>query len=155
MRRALRLGRAAAATLTLLALATTSCMKMREDKLAETGATLEGTVKYGGEDLQFAMIMVQTDTGSATGRIGEDGRYKVENVPLGEVRVAVNTAAAQGDFQSKSMAAGAYKGPGTQGKAKVAVKFIQVPPKYYSPDESGLKTTISKGPNTFDIDIPK
>jgi len=71
MRRSIRFGRAAAPALALLAV--TSC-GLREERLPETGATLEGTVKYGGEQLQFAMIRVETANGSATGRIGEDGR---------------------------------------------------------------------------------
>src|SRR5438105_14102853 len=85
-------------------LLTVSCDGGRE-RLPETGATLEGTVAYGGEKLEFALIIVQTANGSATGKIGEDGRYRVENVPLGEVMIGVNTSAARGDFQSKSIAA--------------------------------------------------
>jgi len=154
MRRSIRLGRAAAIVLTLLALTTTSCGP-RQERLAESGASLEGTIKYGGEPLQFALVLVQTAKGAATGRIGEDGRYRVENVPLGEVMIGVNTAAAQGEFQSKAMAAGLNKGPEGKGKGKiVGPKFIQIPVKYYSPDTSDLKTTIVKGTNTFDIDIP-
>src|SRR5213080_559664 len=83
-------------------LLTASCEGGRV-KLPETGATLEGTVSYRGEKLEFALIIVQTANGSATGKIGEDGRYKVENVPLGEVMIGVNTSAARGDFQSKSI----------------------------------------------------
>jgi len=119
-------------------------------RLPETGATLEGTVSYGGEKLQFAMVLVQSadKSSSATGKIGEDGRYRVENVPLGEVRVGVNTSAARGDFQSKMMAA-------SQGKAKGQLRFLDVPAKYFDPERSGLTTTVSKGVTTYDIPIPK
>jgi len=80
----------------------------------------------------------------------------VENVPLGEVMVGVNTDAAQGDYRSKAMAAGLNKGPGAVGKGKVSgPKFIQIPQKYHTPTTADLKTTIIKGTNTFDIDIPK
>jgi hypothetical protein len=125
--------------------------------LPETGATLEGTVKYGSEEIQFAMIMVQSPAGTAFGSIGDDGRYRLVNVPLGEVQVAVNTAAARGDFQSAVMAAGAMTGgpEGKSGRKRVNVKFIDVPPKYYDPATSGLGTTVSKGVITYDIVIPK
>ena len=149
--------KAAGVALTTLALALTSCGKfVREERLPDTGATLEGTVKYGDEPVQFAMILVKTADKSMTGKIGEDGRYKVENVPLGEVQVGVNTSAAQGEFQSKMMAGGAYKGPEAAGKGRVTgLKFVQVPEKYFDPETSGIKTTVTSGVNTFDIVIPK
>src|SRR5262249_55420539 len=117
-------------------------------RLPETGATLEGTVNYGDEKLEFALIIVQTPEGSATGRVGEDRRYRVENVPLGEVLIGVNTSAARGDFQSKVMA-------GSQGRPKTQPKFTDVPAKYFDPQKSGIKTTIHTGVNTFDIPIPR
>ena len=46
--------------------------------------------------------------------IDEDGTYKVSNVPVGEVTIGVNTAAAQGEFIQAQMQAGAMKG-GTGG----------------------------------------
>ena len=152
----IRRGRAAALDVLAELSGATSSSGVREDRLPETGATLEGTIKYGDEQLQFAMILVRTAGGSATGRIGEDGRYRVENVPLGEVMIGVNTAAATGEFQSKMMGAGVYKGPEAKGKGRVVgVKFIPIPEKYYNPETSNLKTTISKGTNTFDIVIPR
>lgn len=147
--------RAVSATLLgLLAVGLTACTGVPEERLPDTGGVLEGTVKYAGEEVQFAQIAVSDGKGQATGTIGEDGRYKVLNVPLGPVKVAVNTKAAMGDYQSAVMAAG-YKGADTKKIRKGAVKFVDVPAKYYDPATSGLTTTISKGSNTFDIAIPK
>lgn len=120
----------------------------------ETGATLEGTIKYGKEDVPFALVIVAGQGGMATGDVGRDGRYKVENVPLGEVKVAVNTEAGRGDFMSYTMSQ-SYQGPEAKGAKKAAAKFIDVPKKYHDPETSGLTTMIQKGPNTFDIVIPK
>jgi hypothetical protein len=139
-----RLGFVAIASCALLA---ASCGEGSRT-LPETGATLEGTVSYGGEQLEFALIVVQTAEGSATGKIGEDKRYRVENVPLGEVMIGVNTSAARGDFQSKVMAA-------SQGKPKSMPKFTDVPAKYFDPEKSGIKTTVQKGVNPYDITIPR
>jgi hypothetical protein len=156
MRQSIQLGRTAATVFTIVALMTTSCRYVKEEKLPTTGANLEGTIKYSGEQVQFALVIVQTASGSVTGKIGDDGRYKVENVPLGEVNIAVSTAAGQGDYNTMMMASGVNKGPEGKGKGKVVgPKFIQVPEKYSSPTTSGIKTTIIKGTNTYDIDIPK
>lgn len=137
------------------ALALGSCGNPRESRLPETGATLEGTIKFGSEQLQFAQIQVLGGNEMATGRIDEDGRYKVENCPLGAVKIGVNTSAARGEFQSKAMQGGLYKGPDKQGKGSVPLRFVDVPAKYADPNASGLTTTVNPGTNTFDIVIPK
>src|ERR1700761_4822757 len=83
---------------------------VREERLPETGASLEGTVTYGSDKLEAALIIVAGDKGSATGRIDEaTGRYKVDNVPVGEVRIGVNTDAAKGELRGKMMS-GYYAG---------------------------------------------
>jgi hypothetical protein len=120
----------------------------------ETGATLEGTIKYGKEDVSFALVIVVGEGASATGKVGEDGRYKVQNAPLGEVKVAVNTDAGKGDFMTYSMSK-SYQGPESKGAKKVNLSYLEVPKKYHDPETSGLTTKIEKGSNTFDIVIPK
>jgi hypothetical protein len=116
--------------------------------LPETGASLEGTITYGGVRVPFAMVTAMGDNGMATGHVQEDGRYLIANVPLGEVRIAVDTAAAKDEYVSKVMAE-------SRGTGKSPSKFIDVPAKYRAVDTSGLKTTINKGVNTYDIVIPK
>jgi hypothetical protein len=130
-----------------------ACGNPNEMKLPETGATLEGTVKYGKDDVQFAMILIQTSSGSATANV-KDGKYKAENVPLGEVMIGVNTNAAKGDYQSAIMGS-VNKGPDAKGKGKTEVKFIDVPAKFGEPTSSGIKTTVVKGLNTYNIEIGK
>ena len=127
----------------------------RGERLPETGATLEGTVTYGSEKIPFAQILVIGSDSQATGKIGEDGRYKVANVPLGEVKIGVNTSAAKGDYMSLSMSM-SYKGPDAKGKASAALpRFIDLPEKWFDPERSGIQTTIQKGSNTYDIVIPR
>ena len=104
------------------ALLTASCGNkfVKEERLPESGATLEGTVTYAGRKVPFAQITVASSTAQAMGRIDEDGRYKVENVPVGEVKLAVNTAAGKGELMSKNMAQ-------SQGKARTLPKVVEVP----------------------------
>jgi hypothetical protein len=114
----------------------------------ESGATLEGTVSYGTDRVAAALVIAQGGTGAATAFVDSEGRYKLENVPLGEVNLAVNTAAGKGQAMGRLMAE-------SQGKAKGAPRIVDVPGKYADPAKSGIKTTINKGANTFDIVIPK
>ncbi|MEO2091495.1 MAG: hypothetical protein ABGY75_18720, partial [Gemmataceae bacterium] len=125
--------------------------------LAAAGATLEGTISYGGEQLHYAQIQVSGGGKVATGTIGEDGRYKVENAPTGEVTIGVNPKAAMSRYQTDVMQGGAMTGgpEGKAGRKKTAVKFTDIPEQFYEPDKSGLKTTVNKGSNTYDIVIPK
>ncbi len=128
----------------------------RDNKISESGATLEGTITFKGEKVMFATVFVKGGGKLANGRVDENGKYTVENCPTGEVQIGVNTQAAQGEYKSKMMAGGAYKGPEAKGRGKVTdVKFIDVPQKYFEPDSSGLKTTVNSGKNTFDIVIDK
>jgi hypothetical protein len=115
-------------------------------RLPESGATLEGTVTYGQDKVLVAMIIAQGESGSAQEFIGEDGRYKLQNVPLGEVRLAVNVRAGKGNLTSQQM------NPANKGKLP---KVTEVPDKYGDPTTSGIKTTISKGENTYNIVIPR
>jgi len=119
-----------------------------EYRLPETGAMLEGTVTYGGETLQMAQINVLGEKSQAIGEI-QNGRYTVENVPLGEVKIGVNTEAVRSNMigQQMARAKGVDTGP--------ALKFIAVPAKYAEPDTSGISTTTKRGKNSFDIILTK
>jgi len=120
----------------------------RGERLPETAASLEGTITYGGAKVPFAMVTVMGQNGMATGNVHEDGRYKIANVPLGEVNIGVNTMAAKGEYVSKVMAE-------SKGKGRSPSKFVDMPAKYHDQETSGLKTTVKKGVNTYDIVIPK
>jgi hypothetical protein len=135
------------------ALTIASCGE-RGEKLPETGATLEGTVKQGKEDIRFALVIVVGDRTSATGKIGEDGRYKVENCPLGEVKVAVNTEAGRGDYMTAVMSK-SYQGPEAKGTKRVPLTFVSVDKKYHDPETTPLRTNVKEGTNTYDIVITK
>jgi hypothetical protein len=146
------LKRSALVGLALLVAATTSCEKGA--RLAETGATLEGTVTFKKQPVPYALIVItggESAAGSAQGSIGEDGRYHVTNVPIGQVKIAVITEAVK---MQVMMAGGQYGGPNAKGKAKgPPPKFVDVDPKYANPDTSGITTAVNKGPNEFNIVI--
>jgi hypothetical protein len=123
-------------------------MGVQEVRYPETGATLEGNVVYGKEKIAVALVIAQNSSGSATAFIDDDGHYKLVNVPLGEVNLAVNTDAGKGVAFGKAMAQ-------AQGKAKGTLAIVEVPKQFHDPAKSGIKTTISRGANKFDIAIPR
>jgi hypothetical protein len=141
-----RLATLAVATCALLLVL--GCDGQSGRRLPVTGATLEGTVTYGQERVMVAMILIQGEGGASTAFVGEDGRFKAENVPLGTVHIAVNTEAGKGQMMGKFMAASQEKGKGPP-------NVIDVPAKYADPTGSGITTTIKKGENKFDIVITK
>ena len=137
---------------------TASCGSNAPEKLAETGATLEGTITHNGRPVQFALVLVQSANGTgspATGSAGPEGKYKVMNVPTGEVKVAVNTDAGMGDLKTAQMQGGMYTGPDGKKAKRVNLDYNQVPKKFHIPETTTIKTTINAGSNTFDIDVPK
>jgi hypothetical protein len=124
----------------VLAVAMLGCSTGTRPVIPNSGITVEGTVTYGKDKIPAALVIFVGTDSSVTAMIGEDGRYKADNVPLGEVSIGVNTKAAEGMSHSPG-----YKGP----------KVIPVPAKYHDPSKSGLKTTIESSTNTYDIVIPK
>jgi hypothetical protein len=124
------------------------CWGPKEVVYPETGATLSGTVTYGKDKVGAALVIAQNGSGSATAFVDDEGRFGLTNVPLGEISIAVNTAAGKGQAMGKLMAQ-------SQGKAKGAPRIVDVPSKYADPNKSGIKTTIVKGDNHFDVVIPK
>jgi hypothetical protein len=135
----------------------TSCgYYVKEERLPETGATLEGTITYGNEKVPVALIIVAGTNSSAQGHVDEvTGRYSVANVPLGPVKIGVNVKAAEGEMTGKMMS-GWYQGPEAKKQGIVAPpKVVNIPTKYFEPNTSGITTTINAGNNTFDIKITK
>jgi hypothetical protein len=138
-RRILRLG------LLCLAFSIAGCGPyVHEVRYPETGATLEGSITYGKEKVGAALVIAQNQSGSATAFVDDNGHFKLENVPLGDVNIGVNTDAGKGQAMGRLTAQ-------SQGKAQGSPKLIDIPARFANPATSGLKTTIQKGANTFDI----
>ena len=129
----------------------TGCGQVAHE-IPDTGATLEGAITLNGKPIPLALIIVRSENATSDFVVREEGKYKVPSVPLGLVKIGVDTEAMRGEVISRSMA-NAYKGP--DGKIKEEqtkkLKFIPVPIKYADPDTSGLVFEIKKGSNTFDI----
>jgi hypothetical protein len=110
---------------------------------------LTGTVTFKGEHLEGGSVLfVGSDQRPITTRIKEDGTYEFEDVPRGEARLAVYASrrnirlalALEQAFGKGIQIVGGKRGP-------------VLPAIYQDLDQSGLNTTISFGPNTYDIEM--
>ena len=132
-------------------------MQGREEPLPVTGSTLEGTIKYGNAVVPNALVIVVRDgqsTDSAQAFATDDGTYKVENCPIGPVKIGVNTDAAKAMTAGRGMSGtdpNAKKG----GKKMNTPKVTDIPKKFFDPSSSGLTTETVRGVKQFDIEIPK
>lgn len=125
----------------LFALALSGC--------GQEGATITGTVRYKGEPVSGGSVAFYGPNDQiATGLINPDGTYKAVKVPFGPVRVAVSTPAAR----SKRMERAVQKLRKGQA-APPAPNMVGVPRKYSDPSKSGLELTVSKGTQTYEIDL--
>jgi hypothetical protein len=139
------------------ALISACSMQGREVPMEISGVIITGTIKYGTAVVPNAMVIVKRPgpsgpNSSAIATANDDGVYRVENCPMGEVMIGVNTDAAKGMMMGRGMA-GVDQ---TKGGGKVNTpKVTDIPKKFFDPDTSGIKTNLKQGVNDFDIVIPK
>jgi hypothetical protein len=119
---------------------------------------VSGKVTYKGKPVTYGSVtMFASDGVPRYGELGEGGAYTVEDVPVGEVQVAVQSpnpvdaALAESDKFGK-------QDPGTQQAlpAKPGVipgKWFPIPSRYENVRDSGLVFTVESGANSFDIDL--
>jgi hypothetical protein len=85
--------------------------------------------------------------------IDENGNYKIE-APVGEVKITVdnrflNPAATKFPEAKK----GAGRPPGAAETPQVKGTYKRIPTKYYSRDTTDLTYTVTKGAQTYDIEL--
>ena len=120
-------------------------------------ATVTGRVTHKGRPVIWgSVLLVGADGRAASGRIEPDGSYAVTNAPQGEVQVGVI---------SKDPLVQHYATQIKTQRERVALKkwealpvdrrqWFPLPPQYEDPKTSGLATTISRGSNQYEINLP-
>ena len=109
--------------------------------------TLDGKPVGGGS----VSLLAATGGTPVMADIGADGRYKADNVPAGDVLVAVISPPPDGD-------AAIVKNQGAKGPTAPPKPKVQYPQKYTDPGTSGLRVTVkplAEGAVTFDIPMKK
>jgi hypothetical protein len=105
-----------------------------------------GTVTFKDRLLTSGdVLMVTADGQKKWGAISPEGKYRVKDVPVGPVTIAVK------DRPRAPPGLTNFRPPGR--KAPPAEPYVQIPRKYTEPEKSGLTYTVERGPQTFHIKL--
>lgn len=108
-------------------------------------ATVAGTVKYRNTPLTAGSVTIQVPgKRPATGPISADGTYRVENAPVGNATISVQTPL-------PAAPAAANAGPVPGGAA--VVKVVPIPKRFADPEKSNLSAVIASGGQQHHITI--
>jgi hypothetical protein len=115
--------------------------------------TVSGKVTYQGKAVPSGFVTFIPEQGGALhSDIQSDGSYRLNNVPVGQVKISVEPKkSAQDTLQSSAMP----RNPKDFGKAKAAMteNSTQIPSRYTDPEKSQLTYTVTKGSQQHDIDL--
>jgi hypothetical protein len=113
-----------------------------------SAADVEGKITYKGKPLTGGKIGFHPARGKPVfATIQADSSYSAKKVPVGEVRVTIDTKPA------KAKPAKDKPEPPPRKKVKEAPKFIPIPAKYASPKTTPLRVDIKEGRQVFDIEL--
>jgi hypothetical protein len=148
-----RMGRVLTATVALAVFAFGAAnLFADEEKAKETGA-VKGKITYKGVPLTGGTVsFYAADASIYTTLIAADGSYSLKDVPVGEMRVAVETESLN---KAKPKVLPKEKAPADPSKPDdkpaTVIAYVKIPKKYSDPKTSGLTCKIKKGNQTFDI----
>jgi hypothetical protein len=129
---------------------------------AATAAKVSGKVRYNGNLVTAGTITFHTFDGNQTGcAISGDGSYVQTDMPVGEATITVETESARPRDQEAYTGGrgGGTKGaqtfsPAPQGASNSGGgTYTKIPDKYAKVETSGLKKTLTKGSNSYDIEL--
>ena len=121
--------------------------------------TISGKVYYKDAPLKGGRVtFVSKDKKvSRFDDIKEDGSYKIEKMPAGEARIAVDTSNLKPSpgMNRPPPPKGAnvppgYNPPTSEDKAK---RYVEIPAQYADADKSGLTYTVKGGSQPYDIKL--
>jgi hypothetical protein len=126
--------------------------------------TVSGTVTYQNKLVKggsVTFVALDKDKPAATGPIKEDGTYSIPRVPVGEVKVCVDTKAMDPSKVAKvpkyAPPPGAVAPEGLTGggidKEEMTRRFVRIPDRYADPSTTDLQTTISGLGAKYDIQL--
>jgi hypothetical protein len=99
-------------------------------------ATVSGKVTVHGKPVTVGTVLfVGADSQIATGKLDGEGHYTAPRVPLGSLKVAVQT----------------LRPEQVRGKA---ANVVLVPQQYADPDTSGLTCDVQRRQQKYDIELP-
>jgi hypothetical protein len=108
--------------------------------------TVKGRVLYNGKPLKSGTVTFLFADGSKKGSaIGQDGNYKMANIPTGTARIGV---------KSESRVPPGLQRPGAPGDQPPHQEPVdKIPPIYNTPEASPLNYDVEKGSHNHDIEL--
>ena len=129
-----------------------------------------GKVTFKGKPMPGGSVVFFGPSGSGGGSAPinpVDGTYSIENLPTGELKVAVEPYGKPERAPQPGMGSKEPKNTGPPKdinmppemakqyeKKSTGAKHVLVPEQYTKPDTSGFKVTVKAGTTTFDIAVP-
>lgn len=115
--------------------------------------SIEGKATYKDRPIVYGTVLVVAGNGNLhQGVIDEEGSFAVENVPVGPVRIAVNSP----DPCAPRVIKKGVNDPDPEDlrrKAELRKRWFGIPAKYGHPEQSGLTLEVKPGPNTHDVPL--
>jgi hypothetical protein len=123
-----------------------------------SAGTVSGKVYYKNAPVKGGNItFVKPDKSvSKLSEIQEDGSYKLEKVPPGEMLISVDTSsfkAAASMSKSRMAPPPGKDAPQGYDFAAKAQRYTPIPERYSNPEQSGLKYTVKNGSQEHDIKL--
>jgi hypothetical protein len=120
-------------------------------------ATVKGKVSYQNKPLKGGkIIFTSKGKGDVVADIGKDGTYEAEKVPVGKVKVAIQTKY----LDPKERTGMAYAPPKDAGNEsgykppeRPKGEYTKIDEKYESGETSGLEYDVASGENNKDWDL--
>lgn len=128
-------------------------------------ASVSGKITYRNNPLHGGTVTFYGpgETGwTKTSTIGDDGSYKLDQVPKGSARITVETKTAKANPIAKQKMPKMPKGgppeglehsPFGQMQKQSTDKFVMIPEKYKDPNQSGLTYEVTSGKQEHNIDL--
>jgi len=111
-----------------------------------------GTVTYKGKKLGSGSVVFHGPNVTKTTSISADGTYTLKKVPAGSYKITVETFAA--DAPGKGGKTGERSTMIIDGApAPEPGEYVPIPPKFKTPDSSGLTYEVTKGSQQKDIPL--
>lgn len=124
--------------------------------------SLSGKVYYKGAPLKGGhVIFACADGKTEQPEIGEDGSYRIDKLPVGVVKVGVETDTLKPKGVAPGMAGPVKYAPPSgmenpnqaPDPAQMAKRYVPIPEKYADPQSSGLTFTVKPGSQPYDINL--
>jgi len=119
-------------------------------------ADVSGTVKYKDDLVTAGTVTFHSEGGIFTGPIKSDGTYSISQVPPGEMVVTIETETANKNRKLPKYGGGkpGMSSPMPEDRPQPeAGAYRKIPAKYANKNKSGLKVTVTTGPQKHDFDL--